>query len=237
MRISGGAARSIQLKTLDLPELRPATDVMRQAMFNFLASFFSACRPPSRETEITSSQETMENENQQFPKSASARVRPWESKERTVGPLAGLRFLDLFAGCGAVGLEAVSRGAASGVFVERHPKLSAIIKENLAAVCKSAGISPEDREKNFHVHSSDVFNFQPVENSFDVIFCDPPYALIVGNEKKLLGLGRRALKPNGLFLWEHPFEIPMGAPEGFELIKNLGGKGLRTPNVGVFRRR
>ena len=92
MRITGGLARSIQLKTLDLPELRPATDQIRQALFN--------------------------------------------SIEATVGPLEGLRFLDLFAGSGAYGLEAFSRGAAGGMFVERHPKLKVVLEQNLAAVAK-----------------------------------------------------------------------------------------------------
>lgn len=189
MRITGGIARSIQLKTLDLPELRPATDVMRQAIFNSLAASIPGCR-----------------------------------------------FLDLFAGCGAVGLEAASRGAVSGVFVERHPKLAAIIKDNLMAVCKSMGISPADREKNFHIHQADVFKFRSIGNSFDIIFCDPPYAIIEGNEKAMFDIAARALKPNGLFLWEHPAEVPLAASEGFALIKTLGGKGLRTPNVGVFRK-
>lgn len=185
MRITGGKARSIQLKTLDLPELRPATDQMRQAVFNSLAACIPDCA-----------------------------------------------FLDLFAGCGAVGLEAVSRGAKSGIFVERHPKLASIIKGNIAAVCKSAGVEPF----GFQVYQGDVFTFEPEAASCDIVFCDPPYAIIVGNEEKLFALGSSALKPGGFFLWEHPAQVPLQATKNFEFIKRLGGKGPRTPNIGVFRK-
>src|SRR3954465_11512303 len=49
----------------------------------------------------------------------------------------GARFLDLFAGSGADGLEALSRGAAGGVFVEQNAKAVACLRQNIAAVCKS----------------------------------------------------------------------------------------------------
>src|SRR5688572_25253543 len=53
--------------------------------------------------------------------------------------VVGARFLDLFAGSGAYGLEALSRGAAGGVFVEQNPKAAACVRRNIAAVCKSLG--------------------------------------------------------------------------------------------------
>ena len=52
---------------------------------------------------------------------------------------SGASFLDLFAGSGAYGLEALSRGAAGGVFVEREARAIACLRRNLAAVCKSLG--------------------------------------------------------------------------------------------------
>src|SRR6185312_3355422 len=51
----------------------------------------------------------------------------------------GARFLDLFAGSGAYGLEALSRGAANGVFVEKNAKAAGCLRQNLTAVCKSLG--------------------------------------------------------------------------------------------------
>ena len=53
--------------------------------------------------------------------------------------VSGMLFLDLFAGSGAYGLEALSRGAAGGVFVERDARTAEFIRRNLAAVCKSLG--------------------------------------------------------------------------------------------------
>ena len=53
--------------------------------------------------------------------------------------VTGAQFLDLFAGSGAYGLEALSRGAAGGVFVEKNAKAAACVRQNLAAVCKSLG--------------------------------------------------------------------------------------------------
>jgi len=49
----------------------------------------------------------------------------------------GAQFLDLFAGSGAYGLEALSRGAAGGIFVEKNAKAAGCLRHNLAAVCKS----------------------------------------------------------------------------------------------------
>src|SRR5277367_393404 len=51
----------------------------------------------------------------------------------------GARFVDLFAGSGAYGLEAFSRGASGGTFVERNAKASACLRTNIAAVCRSMG--------------------------------------------------------------------------------------------------
>src|SRR5690242_14529688 len=58
--------------------------------------------------------------------------------------VAGARFLDLFAGSGAYGLEALSRGAAGGVFVEQNAKAAACVKKNIETVCKSLGRDTHD---------------------------------------------------------------------------------------------
>src|SRR6187401_769321 len=57
--------------------------------------------------------------------------------------VVGARFLDLFAGSGAYGLEALSRGAAAGVFVEQNAKAAHCLRQNITAVCKSLGRSLE----------------------------------------------------------------------------------------------
>lgn len=82
--------------------------------------------------------------------------------------IADSRFLDLFSGSGAIGIEALSRGAAFAVFVERNPKAAACIDENLAFT------RLKDRAKVFR---GDVESVLPVlrEEPFDLIFMDPPY--------------------------------------------------------------
>src|SRR5471030_2715621 len=58
--------------------------------------------------------------------------------------VAGARFLDLFAGSGAYGLEALSRGATGGVFVESNHRAVGCLRKNLSAVCKSLGRDESD---------------------------------------------------------------------------------------------
>src|ERR1017187_2220082 len=88
--------------------------------------------------------------------------------------VAGARFLDLFAGSGAYGLEALSRGAVSGVFVEKNAKATACLRQNLAAVCKSLGRDPAGVE----VFQADALSVPSGEGVPDVVFIDPPYEII-----------------------------------------------------------
>lgn len=83
--------------------------------------------------------------------------------------LADCRFLDLFAGSGAIGIEALSRGAAEAVFVERHPEAAAIIRENLQA----ARLDGQAVVMNCDVLTA----LQRLEGKgrFDFVFMDPPY--------------------------------------------------------------
>ena len=73
--------------------------------------------------------------------------------------------LDLYAGSGALGIEALSRGAVSAVFVERDARAVAAIERNLAAVGVEARIARQD-----------VLRFLAREEGrYDLVFCDPPY--------------------------------------------------------------
>src|SRR5918996_537270 len=83
--------------------------------------------------------------------------------------IAGARVLDGYAGTGAVGIEAISRGAAHVSFVERNRRAAALIAENLA-VC---GV-----EQGYTIHCGDVVTTLrrlPPEERFDLILLDPPY--------------------------------------------------------------
>ncbi len=92
-------------------------------------------------------------------------------------PLAGLRVLDLFAGSGALGLEAYSRGAEYVVLVERNPRHIDVIRANLAAAVHAAA---EPDPVPVRVAPGDVRivarRLAELAGSFDLILADPPYS-------------------------------------------------------------
>lgn len=85
--------------------------------------------------------------------------------------LADCRFLDLFSGSGAIGIEALSRGAGEAVFVEKNPKACACIRENLSFT-KLA-----DSGKLLNMDVLQALRSLEGKGSFDIIFMDPPYKL------------------------------------------------------------
>jgi len=82
--------------------------------------------------------------------------------------IQGARCLDLFAGTGALGLEALSRGAAAVVFVENSPKAAATLESNVARLGASGA----------RVRRMDAVEYlrRPAESGFDIVFLDPPFA-------------------------------------------------------------
>lgn len=90
----------------------------------------------------------------------------------SLSAIADARVLDLYAGSGALGLEALSRGAASAEFVERGRQAAAIVRRNAAVVAKAGGMTVG------RVHESAVHAFlQRATGPFDLVFTDPPYDL------------------------------------------------------------
>ncbi|WP_435744465.1 16S rRNA (guanine(966)-N(2))-methyltransferase RsmD [Microbacterium sp. PMB16] len=84
--------------------------------------------------------------------------------------IADARVLDLYAGSGALGLEALSRGAAGVDLVERGRQAAGIIRRNAATVAKAGGLA------NARVHESAVHAFLlRAAGSYDLVFSDPPY--------------------------------------------------------------
>ncbi len=141
------------------------------------------------------------------------------------------RFLDLFAGSGAYGLEAFSRGAAGGVFVEKDARTAGFIRQNIAAVAKSVG-RPADA---LQVVTADASKVLPGEVP-DLVFIDPPYEIIPEVGPALLGRlhGFLAVKPDALVVFEMPGEIDLPVV-GWTCVKQLG-KGARQPTVRIFKR-
>jgi len=113
------------------------------------------------------------------------------------------RVLDLFAGSGSLGIEALSRGASHATFVENDSRAFATIEKNLQ---RTHLASPAAR-----LWSMDVFRFLDrlaAPASFDLIFADPPYAKSPGErdftpELLCSSALQNALSPNGIFILEH----------------------------------
>ena len=143
------------------------------------------------------------------------------------------QFLDLFAGSGAYGLEAVSRGAAGGVFVEKNLKAAACVRQNIAAVCKSLGRATHD----LCVIQMDAL-IAPLNKGGtpDLVFIDPPYEIIPQIALHLFARFNELLvaKVDPLIVFEMPGEIEL-TPQGWNCVKRLG-KGARQPTVAFFRR-
>ncbi len=124
--------------------------------------------------------------------------------------LAGAMFLDLFAGTGAVGIEALSRGAGNVVFVESSAKAVGLIRENL----KSLGV-----ESGYSLLRSDVTaalrKLEGAGTSANVIFLDPPYAgqaLYQGSLEALSAWS--GVGPETLIIAEHDKRFDPGASVG-----------------------
>lgn len=149
--------------------------------------------------------------------------------------LAGARFADLFAGSGGYGLDAWSRGAAGGVFVEQNAKAAACLRGNIALVAKSA--RRDAAEARLIVGDALAWRPAPGEAAPELVFVDPPYPIIQDIAPRLFAglLEATAGADDPIVVFEHPGEIEL-APEGWALIKRLG-RGARQPTVGFFRRR
>jgi 16S rRNA (guanine966-N2)-methyltransferase len=119
------------------------------------------------------------------PTSDRAREGLFSTIGALLGTMHGVRVADLFAGSGAVGLEALSRGAGHALLVESHPRAAAVIRENIAALRLPGAELVADRVERATSKS-------PPE-PYDLIFIDPPYAVTDAEVRELL----EALRDNG----------------------------------------
>lgn len=126
------------------------------------------------------------------------------------------RVIDLFAGSGALGLEALSRGAASVVLVERARSALGVIRANVELV---------DAAGECRVVAADVFAYlRAREERFDLALADPPYG--TGDAARLVLHFSREPFANELWL-EHPWREPLPLPEDAR-TRRYGDTALST---------
>jgi 16S rRNA (guanine966-N2)-methyltransferase len=174
-------------------------------------------------------------------------IRPTQEKVRQaifsslVGTIEGCRFLDLFAGSGAVGLEAWSRGASHVCWVEGDARVFRVLRDNVSRLCvpmkaddMNSGTPSPDRTL---VVRGDVLRFLSGTNqrrgSYDVVFADPPYN-IKGNDewlkKTLQAMAAGSiLLPGGVVVIEQSVDEPSLDCGEWTVIRDrtYGGTRLR----------
>jgi 16S rRNA (guanine966-N2)-methyltransferase len=136
-----------------------------------------------------------------------ARTRPTADRVREalfsiLGDVGGARVLDLYAGSGALGIEALSRGAESALFVEHDARAADAIERNLIAVGVEAPVVRQD-----------VLRFLGrAEGPFDLVFCDPPYDSASGLAEPLAERLQALTPENARIVTEsdkrRPLELP-----------------------------
>lgn len=185
MRITGGIARGIRLKTVDETALRPATDYLRQAIFSSLG------------------------EN-----------------------VIGQRFLDLFAGIGSYGLEAWSRGAQSGIFIENNTTITRVLEQNITTLQRQLAT-----DVNCPVWYVDAMTAE-VRETFGLLFIDPPYALARAYGAEMLTRFAHSLAqtPQARLIFEMPVDLELPPPPGLRILRRFAKRGKNSPAAVIYAR-
>jgi 16S rRNA (guanine966-N2)-methyltransferase len=140
-----------------------------------------------------------------------------ESLFNVLGPrVVDADFLDLFAGSGAVGIEALSRGAASCVFVELVTAHMKVVEENLAAT--ALGGAGQVLRRDARSAAADLGRRN---QQFDLIFVDPPYGQELVPAALAAIAEHQLLRDGGWVICEHHHRDPL--PEGLPGVADAGG--------------
>lgn len=122
-------------------------------------------------------------------------------------PEQGARVLDLFAGTGALGLEALSRGAGFVTFVDDGRVAQRLIRENIAKL---------RRQNECKLVTANATRLGPCEDPHDLIFLDPPYGKNLGAKALDVAMAKGWIAQDAFVVWEE--STPQEAPDGFDLL-------------------
>lgn len=153
---------------------------------------------------------------------SSDRIRPTTDKLRQAmfnilahsygDPVSNARVLDLFAGTGALGIEALSRGAGFTLFVEEAAEARALIRANVEALSLT-GVTKIFRRDATRLGPRGAFE------PFSLAFCDPPYGRGFAEKALSSALEGGWLAKDALLIVEESVEAKFTAPEGFEVLE------------------
>ena len=145
-------------------------------------------------------------------------VRPTSDRVREalfgrLGNLEGVRVLDLYAGSGALGIEAISRGAVEATFVEREARALGVLRANLAAlgVDSIASVAPGDVP-------AVVRRLGRAKERFDLVLIDPPYASEEPTRALEALIGAAVLSPGAMLVLERDRRHPSPKVEGLSAV-------------------
>ena len=189
------------------------------------------------------------------PTSDRAREGLFATIASMLGSLDGARVLDLYAGSGAVGLEALSRGADHVLLVEQGARATRVIRENIEAIGLPGAVLAADRVERLLARGPAPAGGQdspapaggqdrPEGGRYDVVFADPPYALADTAVSQVLSLlaDQGWLAPSALVIVERATRSgPVSWPDGFvpDRTRRYGeatfwyGLGPKTPRSPV----
>jgi 16S rRNA (guanine966-N2)-methyltransferase len=123
--------------------------------------------------------------------------------------LLGGRVGDLYAGTGALGLEALSRGAAHATFIEQSPAAYAVLRRNIAGLGVEAAATPI---------RGDALAALARAQPFDILFLDPPYGGEVASRTLAAITTYKCIKPGGIIILESGRADMVDAPAGLETV-------------------
>ncbi|MBD0711286.1 MULTISPECIES: 16S rRNA (guanine(966)-N(2))-methyltransferase RsmD [unclassified Streptomyces] len=150
------------------------------------------------------------------PTSDRAREGLFSTWEAFLGTLDGARVADLYAGSGAVGLEALSRGAAHALLVEAEPRAARTIRENVKAI----GLPGAEQRTG---RAEQIVTGPAPADPYDLVFLDPPYAVTDEELREILLTLRSGgwLADDALVTVERSTRGgEFGWPEGFEPLRS-----------------
>ncbi len=144
-------------------------------------------------------------------------VRPTSDRVRealfaSLGSLEGARFLDLYAGTGAVGIEAISRGALEVVFVDRSQQSLKVLRENLADLGVKSGVRVLEGDARMHLN-----RFGERGEKFDLVFVDPPYDSDETSRVLMALRGAGTVNSGGQVVVESAKRNPLASLAGWEV--------------------